>query len=469
MVAASSPTGSAAPPRPPNLLRRRLPLRWRIAVAFAVVSLAITGLLALATWHLASGFLLAKREQGATMQAAVDARLVQETLHDPVRDGSGDLLTGLAGGGDGAVALRRNGTWTTSGRRFDVDALPDDLLALAGSGTPARQRIIAGGIPVLAVAIPLPDAVYVELAPLNGLDTTLRFLSGVLVAGVGVSGLLGLGLGGWAGRRALRPLTELRDAAARVAAGDLDARLPAQDDADLAPLAATFNRTAEDLQRRVRRDARFAGDVSHELRSPLTTLVNAVAVLRRRRAELPPTARQAVDLLDADVHRFRKMVTDLLEISRDEHVDPADLEVCDVVDIVTHAVGTRTGVAVEVVGTPPTIEVDRRRLDRVVGNLLDNADHHAGGAVRVGVAAADDGVRIEVDDAGPGIPPEFREEVFERFARGATAGRRDEAGGTGLGLALVARHVRAHHGRIRVEDSPAGGARIVVELPGDRR
>ncbi|MFC5949055.1 ATP-binding protein [Pseudonocardia lutea] len=443
-----------------------MPLRWRVAVAFAVVSLAITGLLAAVTWHLASGFLVAKREEGATTQAAVDARLVQDALRYPSQYGSGDLLTGLAGGGDGTVAVRRHGTWTASGRPVDLDALPAELLALAGSGTPARQRILAGGIPVLAVALPLPDGVYVELAALTELDATLRFLSGVLVAGVGVSGLLGLALGGWAGRRALRPLAELRDAAARVAAGDLDARLPQQVDADLAPLAATFNRTAEDLQRRVRRDARFAADVSHELRSPLTTLVNAVAVLRRRREELPPTARQAVDLLDADVHRFRAMVTDLLEISRDERLDPRDLEVCDVVDIVTHAVGSRAGVAVEVHGTPPKIVVDRRRLDRVVGNLLDNADHHAGGAVRVGVSAAGDGVRIEVDDAGPGIPPDLREEVFERFARGAGAGRRDDHGGAGLGLALVARHVHAHQGRIRVEDSPSGGARVVVEIPG---
>jgi two-component system sensor histidine kinase MtrB len=455
----------ATRPRTRGLLRRRLTLRWRVAIAFAAVSLAITGLLAAATWHLASSYLLAKREQGATSQAAVDARLVQDALRDPAREGSEDLLQGLAGGRDITVAVRRDDAWTTSGRELDVDALPQDLLALAGSGNAARQRIVAGGIPVLAVAVPLHDAVYVELVPLSELDASLRFLSAVLVAGVGVSGLLGLALGGWAGKRALRPLTELRDAAARMAAGDLEARLPEQDDADLAPLAATFNRTAEDLQRRVRRDARFASDVSHELRSPLTTLVNAVAVLRRRREELPPTARQAVDLLDADVHRFGKMVTDLLEISREEQIDERDLEVCDVVDIVTHAVGARRGIAVEVEGTPPKVLVDRRRLDRVVGNLLDNADHHAGGAVRVGVSACADGVRIEVDDAGPGIPKGLREEVFERFSRGANAGRRDGGGGSGLGLALVARHVRAHQGRIHIDDSPAGGARIVVDIP----
>ncbi|MFC7655765.1 ATP-binding protein [Pseudonocardia benzenivorans] len=313
--------------------------------------------------------------------------------------------------------------------------------------------------------MPVEGGVYVEVAPLSGLDSSLRFLSAVLAAGVGVSGLLGLGLGSWAGRRALRPLTELRDAAARMAAGDLDARLPEQDDADLAPLAATFNRTADDLQWRVRRDARFAGDVSHELRSPLTTLVNAVAILRRRRDELTPTAQQAVDLLDADVHRFRTMVGDLLEISRDERIDESDLEECDMVDVVTHAVGARPGIVVDVATTPPKVLADRRRLDRVVENLLDNAAYHGGGAVRVGVSPSSDGVRVEVDDAGPGIPVELRKEVFERFSRGGIAGRREDTGGTGLGLALVARHVRAHHGRVRIEESPFGGARVVVEIP----
>lgn len=180
-----------------------------------------------------------------------------------------------------------------------------------------------------------------------------------------------------------------------------------------------------------------------------------MAVLRRRRDELPPTAQQAVDLLDADIHRFQKMVTDLLEISRDEHIEEADLAECRIDEIVRHAVDGRGDVHVDLQRDPPLVWVDPRRLDRVVGNLLDNADHHAGGAVRVGVSATDSTVRIEVDDAGPGIPAGLREEVFEPFARGDGAGRRDGSEGTGLGLALVARHVRAHHGHIWIEDSPS--------------
>lgn len=443
-------------------------LRRRVAVAFAVVSMVVTGLLALVTWNLASTYLVSQREQSATRQASVNVLLVRESLHS---SGAAldDLLTSLAGGPDTTIALRRDGTWTTSGRQVDLDVLPAGLRALARAGVPARQRIVAGGMPVLAVAIPIRDepAVYVELFPLLELDRTLRFLSGVLLAGVAASTLLGLGLGGWAGTRALRPLSELTRAAGRVAAGDLRARLPAGRDTDLAPLAATFNRTADALEQRVRRDARFAGDVSHELRSPLTTMINAVAVLRRRRDDLPSAAAQAVDLLDADVHRFRRMVIDLLEISRaDSEVDERDLEPCDLVELVEHVTTERHGCPVTVsVGGAPVVMADRRRLDRVVGNLLDNADNHGGGVVRVAVIRGGGKARLEVDDAGPGVPPDLRDQVFERFARGALAGKRGDDAGSGLGLALVAQHVARHDGSVWIEDRPGGGARFVVELP----
>ncbi len=429
----------------------------------------VSGLLAVATWNLAGGYLVDQRTDGATSRADVNARLVANALGDRADGGLDDLLTGLAGGPATTVALRRADGWTTSGRRVDPADLPRPLLDLAASGSAGRQRVTIDGMPSLVVALPLAAerTTYVEVVPLTELDHTLRFLSLVLLVGIAVSSVLGLALGRWAGRRALLPLTELTGAAARVAAGDLQARLPEGGDAELAPLAATFNRTADALEKRVQRDIRFAGDVSHELRSPLTTLVNAVAVLRRRRDDLPEPARKAVDLLDADAQRFQRMVIDLLEISRTAAEDEEEGYLCDVVELVRQSAAHRPDPPpVLVEGTVPGIAADRRRIDRIVGNLLDNADSHGGGAVLVTVSGHANGARIQVDDAGPGVPLEYRTEVFERFARGAKAGSRGSDGGTGLGLALVAEHVRRHGGAAWIEDRPEGGARVIVDLPG---
>ena len=113
--------------------------------------------------------------------------------------------------------------------------------------------------------------------------------------------------------------------------------------------------------------------------------------------------------------------------------------------------------------------VDKRRIERVFGNLIENADRYAGGVTQVVVETGDHFVRVSVDDAGPGIPPADRDRIFERFARGAgTAGSRGAGAGTGLGLALVQEHVRLHGGRVWVTDAPTGGARFVVELPVSR-
>jgi two-component system, OmpR family, sensor histidine kinase MtrB len=445
----------------------RLSLRWRVAVTFGLSSLVLTGLLAVVTWHLASDYMLKQRAISATRQAEVNVRLVDDAL----RTGSGgldDLLTGLSTDSDTTVVLVREGSWLSAGRRVDPAALPEPLLSPARDTASVRQRLVVGGVPVLAVALPVPaGGTFVELFPLSQLAATLRFLSLVLVAGTALSGLLGAALGLWTSRRALRPLTELTAAASRVAGGDLAARLPEQDDPDLGPLATTFNTTAGALERRVQRDARFASDVSHELRSPLTTMVNATELLSRRRGELPETAAQAVDLLGAEVHRFQRMVVDLLEISRDDQTtDGRALETLDLVELVRHVVATRPADPPELAVDGPALVVgDRRRLDRVVANLLDNADHYAGGAVRVAVSRDRGRVRLEVDDRGPGVPEPLREQVFERFARGVRGGQRAGDSGSGLGLALVAQHVVRHGGVVCVEERPGGGARFVVELP----
>ncbi|OLZ52733.1 sensor histidine kinase [Amycolatopsis keratiniphila] len=447
---------------------RRLSLRWRVAAAFGVGLALVMTVLGVATWNLTTGYMLDQREQSTARQSEVNVDLVDKALAEHADD-LDDLLTGLASGPDSSILLSRPDGWLTSGRQIDPAVVPAALLDSARHGIAARQRFTADGIPVLAIATPVGDggSIYVELYPLLELDRTFRYLSILLITGTVVAALFGAALGIWTGKRALRPLAALRGAASRVARGDLTTRLPHQNDPDLAPLATSFNTTTEQLEQRVRRDKRFAADVSHELRSPLTTMVNATEVMVRRQDTMHPTARKALGLLGSELHRFQRMVVDLLDISRADQEDEGPVELVDLGALVLNVLGSRDGSSarVEIDEEAPLVSADRRRIDRVVTNLLDNADRYGGGAVAVTVRRRDDRARIEVDDAGSGVPPALRERIFERFARGLHAGRRDRETGSGLGLAIVADHVHRHGGTVWVEDRPGGGARFVVELP----
>ncbi|MFD4640059.1 ATP-binding protein [Lentzea sp. NPDC058436] len=432
----------------------KLTLRCRVALSFGLGLLVVTSVLAVATWNLASGSMLRQREASATRQAEVNVRLVERSLGSP---GLGDLLNGLTAGPDSSILVLGPAGPVTAGRAVDPSRLPGGLVG----HPPGTERITVDGLPVLAVARPLAGgSVYVELSGTRQLEGTLALLGAVLVAGTIGAALLGAALGSWASRRALKPLAELSSAAGRIAGGDLHARLPVQDDPDLAALAAKFNSTAQALERRALRDARFASDVSHELRSPLTTMVNAGAVLRRRGEHLPGTAGTALELLTTEVDRFARMVTDLLEISRADQTDDPRPEEIALDALVRNVIATRAPVPLAL--EPAVVLGDRRRLDRVVTNLLDNAERHAGGAVLVSVRVLGPRVRLEVEDAGPGVPERLREEIFERFARG-TADRGDDTG-SGLGLALVREHVHRLGGAVWVEDRSPRGARFVVEM-----
>ncbi|KOV85484.1 histidine kinase [Nocardia sp. NRRL S-836] len=432
-------------------------MRWRVTLAFGFGLLAVTSVLALATWNLACGYMLRQREASATRQAEMNVRLVERTLSS---SGLDELLTGLTTGTDSSILVLTPGGMVAAGRPVDPGRLPAALVR----HPPGSERITVDGQPMLAVTRPVAgNAVYVELFGLQQLDRASRFLSALLIGGTVASALLGAALGSWASKRALRPLAELSSAAGRIAGGDLGARLPDQDDPDLAALAAKFNSTASALEQRALRDARFASDVSHELRSPLTTMVNAGAVLRRRREHLPGTAGTALELLTSEVDRFARMVVDLLEISRADQTDDCSCEELDLGALVRNVVGTHWA-AVPVSAEPVPVRGDRRRLDRVLANLLENADRHAGGAVRVAVRREGAVARVEVEDAGPGVPEALREQIFERFARGRPGSRGADTG-SGLGLALVREHVRRLRGRVWVEDRVPCGARFVVELP----
>jgi signal transduction histidine kinase len=336
--------------------------------------------------------------------------------------------------------------------------------------------------PLLIVGIPLTngDASYFEAISVSDVDDTLNSVALSLVFGAIITSLFGVVIGWFVAGRAVRPLAEAAQAAQAIAGGRLDTRLEATDDQDLRMLANSFNDMASALQARVERDARFASDVSHELRSPLMTLAASVEVMQARRDEMPERAQTALDLLVSDVARFQGLVEDLLEISRFDagaiRLNRDDLLVAELVRQAV-AVSSMPATPVQVSDRAERLVMrgDRRRLARVVANLIDNARLHGGGEVEVFVAEADNEgeplghVWIAVEDHGLGVPEEERELIFERFARGAVAGRRSSSDGAGLGLALVDEHIKLHGGRVWVEDRPDGasGARFVLELPAE--
>jgi two-component system, OmpR family, sensor histidine kinase MtrB len=445
---------------------RRLGLRARVTAAFALGALALSAALSVASYQLVRQNLLTDRERALVRSGYFDAAVVREGLRAENANVQ-EVLRNLDTGDLRRPVVRRDGEWFL--RTADdglTAAIPASLQELATAGTPGTQRVSLRGEPAFVVAVPLLSerAVYYEVTSLAELRRTLTVLATVLGAAALGTTLAGAALGAYASRRALGPLTAVAAAADGIASGDMGARVDREGDPDLDRLAVAFNRMVDAVQGRAEADRRFAADVSHELRSPLQTLSAATSVLVRRRDDLDERTGQAVTLLDEEVRRFEQLVADLLELARADL--PADRRPTDVVQLVRRTAAARgLADAVEVGGDGSQADVDPRRFEQLLANLLDNADRHGGGAVRVAVSTDRRGVHLEVDDEGPGVPPDERSLVFDRFARGRAASARGGTDGTGLGLALVAQHVAAHRGTVEVTDRPGGGARFVVDLP----
>jgi signal transduction histidine kinase len=340
-------------------------------------------------------------------------------------------------------------------------------------GITSRQRFSIGGEPFIAVGVSINeiDVQYFEVFPLSDEERTLTIIGSTLVVGILVVGSLSSLVGLWVSRRLMRPLERVSEAASEIAEGGLDTRLEQETDPDLSRLVNSFNEMADAVQTRIEREVRFASDVSHELRSPITALAAAVEVLDARRADLSDRTQQALDVVVSQIRRFDQMVLDLLELSRlDVGISDLHREEIDVVPFIRR-IASRYGVddiRIKVrEGSDSVFKIDKRRFERIMANLLENARLHGGGVTRIVIEnRPNEKSRVAVEDSGPGVAQSERVQIFERFARGSAG--RSRAGGTGLGLALVAEHARAHGGSAWVEDSSTGGARFVVEFPGDK-
>jgi len=279
----------------------------------------------------------------------------------------------------------------------------------------------------------------------------------------------------------VRPVRGAAQAAERFADGDLDERLPVTGEDDLARLAQSYNSMAESIQGQIRQleafgtlQRRFTSDVSHELRTPLTTVRMAADVLHASRGQFPPGLARSTELLVDELDRFETLLADLLEISRlDAGVEELVADDVDVRPIVRRAVESVRGIAQntgsEIVLDLPDVEVaaevESRRVERILRNLVANAiDHGAGQPVTVRLGFDDNAFAVTVRDRGVGLRPGEAELVFNRFWR-ADPSRNRYTGGTGLGLAISLEDARLHGGGLDAWGEPGKGACFRLTLP----
>jgi two-component system, OmpR family, sensor histidine kinase MtrB len=473
----------------------KLGIGARITAVFGLGALVLSILMGGLSYFTVRHFLLEGRESAAQHQAFNNAVLVRSSLELGNTEYV-NLLTNIDFGSDAHSVLYHRAKFYDSSLSVTAASIPVQLRTDVLAGTAATETYrTSQGTAEIIIGVPIPSvkAAYFEVFDLSDLDNTLRVLGLTLfVAGV-VTTILGIALGRFASVRSLRPLADVSRAAGAIASGELDTRLDTDAaDPDLEQLTNSFNAMVDQLQERIEREARFNSDVSHELRSPLTTLAASLEVLEADRDRLPARSQRALQLLSDDFHRFQRMVGELLEMSRaDAGSVDVFLEEVDVSELVQRSVeigfghmdGPRPGTGSgEVAGNgaaagPPGVRidpavrgwrvgVDKRRFERVMVNLMENAAHYGGGVTEIAVVPGPaEQVEVTVDDAGPGIDPRERLKIFERFYRGSASGRRGTGTGTGLGLALVAEHMRVMQGDVRVDSSPAGGARFVLTLP----
>ena len=347
-----------------------------------------------------------------------------------------------------------------------------------------RTKYLVYGSPVPTNFGPLELYYLVPLTTEDSAANQIR--TTVLATGLALVILLGV-VAGLVTRMVVSPVRVAARTAQRLSAGLLDQRMKVEGEDDLALLAASFNQMAANLQRQIvrledmsRLQRRFTSDVSHELRTPLTTVRMAADLIFAERDGFDPAVARSAELLQAELDRFENLLTDLLEISRfDAGFAALDAEHADLVPIVERiaerlsGLAERAGVTIELrlPDVPVIAEVDPRRVERVLRNLIGNAvEHGESKPVEITMATDDAAVAITVRDHGVGLKPGEERLVFNRFWR-ADPSRARQTGGTGLGLSISVEDARLHGGWLEAWGMPGAGAQFRLTLPvraGDR-
>ncbi|WP_114046182.1 MtrAB system histidine kinase MtrB [Acidipropionibacterium virtanenii] len=365
------------------------------------------------------------------------------------------------------TATTREGMWAqpTTVRYTTADQTSQPGLAVASTlWAPGESR----GFPIYFIFPETQEAETIALV-----QRVVAATGGLIVLAMGIVTFLGT-------RAISAPIRQASISAQRVAAGQLDERLPVRGTDDLARLAVSMNAMATELQRQIREleelssfQRQFVSDVSHELRTPLTTVRMAADMLREARDETDPAMVRATELLHDELERFESLLADLLEISRfDAGAAVLALDETDVGDLVIDEVEAARPLARRMEtplvvrrGGDVTAEIDARRIRRIIRNLVANAlEHGEGRAVEVAVASDARAVAVTVRDHGIGFEPWQAEQVFARFWR-ADPARVRTVGGTGLGLAISLEDAHLHHGWLQAWGMPRQGAQFRLTVP----
>ncbi|MGL5862808.1 MAG: MtrAB system histidine kinase MtrB [Phycicoccus sp.] len=484
----------------------RQSLRLRVVATTMLLGLVVVSLLGGVLFQQIGAGLERDRVQSAQREALALTAQAQRTW-DSTAANSVDGLDGVAGDivkrdlaapGRFVVMSRSAGNESDivlseiSSGELDASIVSPELRERLASA-PGRQQTQLREIPVDGIAVPSVIVGSVMEAPLAGdydlyviypMDREVATMELIRTSFVlaGVILTLLVGAVAWVvTRQVVSPVRRAAEVAQRLQAGRLNERMPSRGEDDLAQLATSFNDMADSLQHQIRQleglsavQQRFVSDVSHELRTPLTTIRMAADLIHEARDDFDPAVARSAELLTGELDRFEALLSDLLEISRfDAGAAALDLEPVDLRGVVARVVESvrpladRRGsvVTVHAPDGPADAEVDQRRVERVVRNLVVNAvEHGEGRPVEVHVAVDPAAVAVVVEDHGVGLRPGHAANVFTRFWR-ADPARARTTGGTGLGLSISLEDARLHHGWLQAWGEPGVGSRFRLTLP----
>jgi heavy metal sensor kinase len=454
---------------------RRLPIRWRLTLWYA-------GLFATALAVFGGGLYLGLR---ARLNEAFDEQLTTQTelIASSIRIDDGtpvlpvdpatlddDLFVRLLDR-DGAIALESPD---------ELGDVPLDPAAVAEAmrGDTSTTTVPVDGETLRVQTVPVQDGgglagvVQVGLSR-DEVDDTLGEVLSLLLLAAPLVLAAAAGGGYLLAGRALEPVATVTRLAGRIGERELDARLDLDlPDDELGRLARTFDGMLARIEDAFARQRQFTGDAAHELRTPLSLMRSQVdlALARPRSAD---DYRAALHGLDGDLERLAGLVDALLTLARADagrmEPDRAPLDLAATIGLVIEQytpIAAERDISLVDASSPMTLVADEDLLIQVLVNLLDNALDHTppGGTVTVGCRRDGDVARLWVADTGPGIPPEHRERVFDRFHRVDT-GRARDRGGTGLGLAICKAIAEAHGGTIALAPQDGPGTRVELTLP----